>query len=80
MTIQRVFSYRHRDAKVGLTAPLECPDMYIFMTPSAARDFALANLRDPQDYVILAGPVESIGNGRSRLMPDAVSEVAVTHG
>lgn len=57
MMISRGFSYRHRDAKVGLMVPLECPDQYIFMTEADARIFALENLRDPQDYVILAAEV-----------------------
>lgn len=81
---RRGFSYRHKDAKVGIMAPLECPSMYVFDTEGEARVYALANLRDPQDYVIIAGPVALAGSGHAHerviLTPDWTAPVEVPRG
>jgi NADH:ubiquinone oxidoreductase subunit D len=70
--MRRGFSYRHKDAKCGLMAPLEVPSMYVFDSAEATNDFALCCLRDHADYVVIGGAVEDLPNDRVRLTPDVV--------
>jgi hypothetical protein len=49
------FTYRHRDAKVGLLAPLRVLPEFIYPDAETCRAFMADNLRDPQDFVILEG-------------------------
>ena len=76
---RRGFSYRHRNAAVGLMAPLECGSEFIFDTEAKVIEFARANLRDPHEYVVLGGTIDWMGSGhafeRVRLTPDYWTDV-----
>jgi hypothetical protein len=60
------YTYRHKDAKVGLMAPLEVLAMYIYVTEDECRTFMSLCLRDPQDFAVLeveVDPGDGLGGG-----------------
>lgn len=79
------YSYRHKDAKDGLMAPVVVPPEFIYSTAYECLAFMNANLRDPQDFVVIEGDCDLVvrevgGYPRTTLTPRRVVErVMVKH-